>query len=209
MMVKFFQSIFGRPHISRRVPLTPDLSKIPCEVRNAMSLYDPWIVGGGARYVVGLSDNTPKDYDFVIPKGEDEARFERDLRNKKFAEWEDAIDSDTGYRFEPWATSTSMGGHRLVISKELTLDVWFDDVATYLAEVPTVWDGLAIRLSSGAMVVSSELAQEMRNRLIEDRDTRRHQDIERFREHLAHQGLAKAYLRSRSQKAQAIVISDV
>lgn len=186
-MIKLFQSIFGRSDTSGLVPLIPNLSKIPRKIRNTMCLYDSWIVGGGARYVVGLSNNTPKDYDFVIPKGEDEARFKRDLKNKKFGE--SVIDSD--YSFEAWTTSTEMGGHRLTIGDELTLDVWFDDVAAYITEVPTVWDGLAIRLSSGAMVVSSELALEMRNRLIEDRKTRRHINPKRFMKHLDHQGLAE------------------
>lgn len=192
-MIKFFRNLFGTSTPSGLVPLTPTLSRIPFQVADIMCLYDSWIVGGAARYVVGLIKKLPKDYDFVIPKGKDEGRLKNDLENKRFGTWVE--DMDSGYRFEPRVASTHMGGRRIIFSDQLILDVWFEDVATYVAEVPTVWDGLAIRLRTGAMVVSSELAQEMRNRLIENRSIRRHGNPERFLEHLDHQGLAKEYLK--------------
>ncbi len=189
-MIKLFQSIFGRSHTAGLVPLTPKLSKIPRKVRDMMCLYDSWIVGGAARYVVGLSNETPKDYDFVIPKAEDVARFKKDIEKRNTTDPEYNFET-FNYTFEPQTTHTEMGGHRIAITDKLTLDVWFDDVATYVTEVPTVWDGLAIRLSSRAVIVSGELAQEIRNRLIENRDIRRHTDPERFAEHLTHQGLGE------------------
>lgn len=191
MLRRIFQNIFGQKGF---VPLTADLSKVPFNISQKMKFYDPWLVGGAARYVVGLTAEAPKDYDLVISNKEDESHFLKDVANEIFGTWGDSIDSDSGYVFEAWPLKTSMGGHRIEMGEDLIMDIWFDDIPTYLAEVPTVWDALAIRLNTGAVIVSGELAQETRNRLIEDRQTRRHKNKNRFLEHLDNQGLAKEYL---------------
>lgn len=72
-----------------------------------------WIVGSGARYLLGLS-NTPNDWDILVP-----------LRY-----WPEAC------RIVPRGTLTnSLGGFK-ILSPSLNIDVWPGDIGEFFSQVP-------------------------------------------------------------------------
>lgn len=193
-MLKFFRKLFGRhdyPEVFDIRAMSVDKSRIPAAARCRLTPYDPWLVGGGARYVVGLTNAKPKDYDFIIQGQENQESFKKALeRGQQFGECVDG-----SYTWESWPTRTLMGGFRIEPrGEDVCWDIWCDDVAIFLSEIPTVWDGLAVRIGTGDILVTSQFAQEVRNRILEERigRIRLHKDENRTLEHFMNQGIEKA-----------------
>lgn len=179
---------------------SPDKSRFPARLTATLAAYNAWLVGGAARYCLGLTDTKPKDFDFIIPMDSLEAQKFKKRIQEPSALGRDLVDAGwSDYRYEDWVAATTMGGYRLE-TRAGTADIWFDDVASYVTEVPTAWDGVAIRLQNYAVLVSREFASYGENFVIDGRRTRRHLDEERFCEHLRNQGLdvTKAFLEKRS-----------
>lgn len=205
-MLKFFRKLFGwevYPEVFDIRAMSVDWSRIPASVRCRLTPYDPWLVGGGARYVVGLTDTKPKDYDFIIQGQENQESFKKALASGE--QFGDCVDGS--YSWESWPTKTSMGGFRIEpTSGAVCWDIWCDDVAIFLTEVPTVWDGLAVRVDTGDIIVTSQFAQEIRNRILKERSerVRLHKNPERSLEHFLNQGIEKAqakdFLQQRGMK---------
>lgn len=73
-----------------------------------------WIVGGAANYLLGLTDDTPRDYDILVP----------------MITWEEAT------RFIPRDTkANSFGGWRIETA-EASIDVWPGELGSFLSQVP-------------------------------------------------------------------------
>lgn len=93
---------------------------------------DAWLVGGGARYVLGR-EGFPKDWDVVITHGS-QSPVIGSLPHEE----------------------TYFGGKRI---PSLGLDYWFDDIGDFLRQVPRGKDGLAYHLETGATLFTHEYVQ--------------------------------------------------
>lgn len=94
------------------------VAELPVVVRGLCHSHGSWVVGGGARYLLGLTDETPRDWDILVP----------------LAEWPVACKS------MPEGTPTnSQGGLKLDLGPALSVDVWGDDLARFLIQVPAAY----------------------------------------------------------------------
>lgn len=99
-------------------------------------LVEGWLVGGGARYLTGQQDVTPRDWDVLVPAHR----------------WSEVLHLIPGT-----ARVTPMGGIKIADDSRLwtiTADVWPGDIDVYLARVTkNVLTQTAIRLPLELVVV--------------------------------------------------------
>lgn len=92
------------------------IAKLPALVRSFCYAHEGWIVGSAALYLLGLKDDSPRDYDILIP----------------FYQWGIAC------RSIPEGSSTNSHGGVKLISDGVTIDVWCGDIGWFLGQVPQV-----------------------------------------------------------------------
>jgi hypothetical protein len=85
-------------------------SHLPFIVRSFCFNHDGWIVGGGARYLLGLDNKEPRDWDILIP-----------LEN-----WNQACKN-----FPKGSLTNSFGGVK-VFGDGVEVDVWGDSLGNFI-----------------------------------------------------------------------------
>ncbi len=122
------------------------ISKIPKPIVGLLpSDLDCWLVGGGARYVVGVSITEPKDYDIILPSNAAIACVIRRCYERSISV----------------GGTTTFGGSRIIVEGH-SLDFWEDDIGKFLSQVPVSTDGLAVHLGSGCIIMTSEFAEDIK-----------------------------------------------
>lgn len=107
------------------------LQDLPSFVRNLVYNHDGWIVGSGARYLLGLTNSklTPKDYDVLIP----------------FHCW-----GDVALTIPRGTPSNSFGGFKVTIEGKTT-DVWCGDIGWFLSH-STINNDLALHIRTKTVI---------------------------------------------------------
>lgn len=85
-------------------------SKLPLVVRSFCFNHEGWIVGGGANYLIGLTNKIPRDWDILIP----------------LEHWNVACKS-----FPKGSVTNSFGGVKIV-NDGIELDVWGDSLSNFI-----------------------------------------------------------------------------
>jgi hypothetical protein len=86
-------------------------TSLPSAVRSFTYGFEGWIVGGAAKYLLGLTQEPPRDYDIVIP----------------LHRWHEA-----SLTIPKGSRTNSFGGIKFV-SDMVEIDVWGDDIGHYFA----------------------------------------------------------------------------
>jgi hypothetical protein len=94
------------------------VAALPAVVRGFCHSHGGWVVGSGAAWLLGLGQGRFRDWDVLVP----------------LAEWPVACKS------VPEGTPTnSQGGLKVALPGGMTLDVWGDDLARFLGQVPDAY----------------------------------------------------------------------
>lgn len=91
------------------------VANLPALVRSFCHSNEGWVVGGGASYLLSISENIPRDWDVLVP----------------FWQWGLACKT-----IPEGSLTNSHGGVKLV-SGDLKIDVWAGDIGWFLAQVPS------------------------------------------------------------------------
>ena len=91
------------------------LTSLPAIVRSFVYQNEGWIVGSGASFLLDVTENSPRDWDVIIP----------------FWTWGRAC------RTIPDGSTTNDLGGAKIVSGELSVDVWAGDVGWFLSQVPS------------------------------------------------------------------------
>lgn len=87
---------------------------LPTVVRQFLYISNGWLVGSGAPYLIGTTDDIPKDWDIIVP----------------FKYW-----NKTVFCLIENATVNSKGGVR-IITDEVKLDMWPGELDWYFRQIP-------------------------------------------------------------------------
>ncbi len=90
------------------------IGPLPPIVRALVYGHDAWIVGGAAKYMLGLVAEPPKDWDVLVP-------FHR---------------YETAARLAPKGSLTNTFGGINIQSDGFEVDIWPGDVGHHLAQTP-------------------------------------------------------------------------
>lgn len=91
------------------------VAQLPAAVRSFCYNNDGWIVGSGARFLLDLKKDVPRDWDILIP----------------FWTWGIAC------RTIPENSPTNSQGGVKVLTDGVCIDVWAGDIGWFLAQVPS------------------------------------------------------------------------
>lgn len=136
------------------------LDKIPAYAQGVaealMAAGEVWIVGSEARALqMGLEVGNAKDVDLIV------SRSTFGLVRAALNPWNDQISKNT---FNGWKVTDPNGGpfalDDSVPTSDKAVDVWLDDVGSYLSEVPMPKHGVAISLNTGRILMTSHYADD-------------------------------------------------
>ncbi len=109
------------------------LRDIPAFVKSMVYSHNGWIVGGGAKYLCGLK-NEVNDWDVIIP-----------IQN-----WQAAA------RGIPYKSTTNTFGGIKVDMNGVYLDIWADDLGSYLTTVSLEYDLIAVHPRTKQVAVANK-----------------------------------------------------
>lgn len=95
--------------------------------------HDGWIVGGAAKFMVGLTDKKPRDIDILIP----------------FYEWGKA-----SLVIPRGSMANSLGGFKVNV-EDIEVDVWAGDIGWFLCHTSLV-DDIAVNIKNRVVLSRAE-----------------------------------------------------
>lgn len=102
-------------------------------VRSLIYTHDGWIVGGAAKFIVGLTDEDPRDIDILIP----------------FYEWGKAS------RIIPRGSPANSFGGFKVKCGDVDVDVWAGDIGWFMCHTSLI-DDIALNVNSRTILTRSQ-----------------------------------------------------
>lgn len=108
------------------------VASLPGIVRSFCFNNDAWIVGGAAKWLLGIQEELPRDYDLLVP----------------FWTWGIAC------RTIPENSPTNSQGGIKVLTDGVCIDVWAGDIGWFLAQVPS-YPAYAVQPKSMAFLSAS------------------------------------------------------
>ena len=114
------------------------LQLLPLAARAFVYVHEGWIVGSGAKYLLGLQNKIPTDIDILVP----------------FYEWGKAC-----LVIPKGTTANSFGGFKLEQQRVdydhdthwLNIDIWPGDIGWFLAD-SKMFDGIAVQIKTHAIL---------------------------------------------------------
>jgi hypothetical protein len=103
-------------------------SSLPHSIRSFVGLHG-WIVGGGARYLLGLEKEEPRDWDILIP----------------LEYWDQAC------KLVPRGSKTNSFGGIKLNTDGLEIDLWGDSLSHFITTQNT-WPNYAVNLKTFASI---------------------------------------------------------
>jgi hypothetical protein len=109
------------------------VAALPAIIRSFCHSHDGWIVGSGAMYLLNLKEDTPRDWDLLIP----------------FWTW------GTACKTIPEGTPTNSHGGIKLNDNGVSMDIWAGDIGWFLAQVPN-YPAYAVQPKSMVFLVASK-----------------------------------------------------
>lgn len=105
-------------------------NKLPLIVRSFCFQNNGWIVGGAAKYLLGIYTDPPRDYDILIP----------------LEHWDKACKT-----IPLGSTTNSFGGIKLRVDG-VEVDIWGDSLSNFI-ETQNTWPNYAVNLNQFTQLV--------------------------------------------------------